>query len=112
MVETNFEPIADRNAYLDEALHLQAQLHAIDGLTILDSYTNFMLCRIEKTEARQLKQWLLQNHGMLIRDAANFHGLDNYYFRVAAQTNDEDEALIAAIKEFLSGKSRHFKKYW
>lgn len=112
LVENDFEPIADREAYLGEATHLQAQLAAIEGVTVLDSYTNFMLCRLEKTNARQLKQWLLENHGILIRDASNFHGLDDQYFRIAAQTHTENEALIAAIKEFLSGKSRHFTKYW
>lgn len=112
LIENNFEPIADREAYLDEADHLHAQLSAIDGLTVMDSYTNFMLCRIEKTPARQLKQWLLENHNMLIRDASNFHGLDDHYFRITAQSPAEDEALIEAIKEFLSGKSRHFTKYW
>ena len=49
---------------------------------------------------------------MLIRDASNFHGLDSRYFRVAAQSPAEDNALIEAIQEFLSGKSRHFTKYW
>ncbi len=112
LLESGFEPIADRDAYLDEAIHLQAQLAAIEGLTVQDSYTNFMLCRIEKTPARQLKQWLLQNHGILIRDAANFHGLDDHNFRVSAQRPEENEKLVAAIKEFLSGKSRHFNKYW
>jgi len=112
MIENDFEPIADRDAYLEEAVHLQAQLAAIEGLSVMDSYTNFMLCRIEKAEARQLKQWLLENHGILIRDASNFHGLDTHYFRVAAQKNSENEALVAAIEEFLSGKSRHFTKYW
>jgi threonine-phosphate decarboxylase len=112
MIENGFEPIADREAYLDEAAHLLAQLSAIEGLTVLDSHTNFMLCRIEKTDARQLKQWLLENYNILIRDASNFHGLDTHYFRVAAQSPAEDEALIEAIKEYLSGKSRHFKKYW
>lgn len=112
LIENHVDPIADRKAYLEEALHLQAQLAAIEGLTVLDSYTNFMLCRIEKVEARQLKRWLLENHGMLIRDASNYHGLDDHYFRISAQSPAEDEALIAAIKEFLSGKSRHFSKYW
>ena len=112
MIETDFEPITNRDAYLDEAEHLHAQLSAIEGLSVLDSYTNFMLCRIEKAEARQLKRWLLENHGILIRDASNYHGLDDHYFRVAAQTSLENEALVAAIKEFLSGKSRHFNKYW
>jgi hypothetical protein len=101
-----------REGYLDEAAHLLAQLSAIEGLTVLDSHTNFMLCRIEKTDARQLKQWLLENYNILIRDASNFHGLDTHYFRVAAQSPAEDEALSEAIKEYLSGKSRHFKKYW
>ena len=112
IVENGFEPIADREAYLKEAVHLQAQFAAIDGISVMDSHTNFMLCRIEKAEARQLKQWLLENHGILIRDASNFHGLDDHYFRVAAQLPAENEALIAAVKEFLSGKSRHFTKYW
>ena len=112
IVENGFEPIADREAYLKEAVHLQAQFAAIDGISVMDSHTNFMLCRIEKAEARQLKQWLLENHGILIRDASNFHGLDDHYFRVAAQLPAENEALIAAVKEFLSGKSRHFMKYW
>lgn len=112
MIENDFDPITNRDALLDEAAHLQAQLAAIDGITVMDTCTNFMLCRIEKTEARQLKQWLLENHGILIRDAANFHGLDDHYFRIATQSPTENEALIAAIQEFLSGKSRHFTKYW
>ena len=111
-LENDFEPIADREAYLDEAARLQASLAAIEGITVMDSHTNFMLCRLDNGEARQLKQWLLENHGMLIRDASNFHGLDSRYFRVAAQSRDEDNALIEAIQEFLSGKSRHFTKYW
>jgi threonine-phosphate decarboxylase len=111
-LENDFEPIADREAYLDEAARLQTSLAAIEGITVMDSHTNFMLCRLDNGEARQLKQWLLENHGMLIRDASNFHGLDSRYFRVAAQSRDEDNALIEAIQEFLSGKSRHFTKYW
>ena len=44
----------------------------------------------------------MANHGILIRDASNFHGLDIHCFRVAAQTPEENDALIAAIKEFKS----------
>ena len=112
LIENDIEPITNRDAYLDEAVHLHARLSAIEGISVMDSYTNFMLCRLETTEARKLKQWLLENHGILIRDASNFHGLDAQYFRVAAQTPPENEALVSAIQEFLSGKSRHFKKYW
>ena len=50
----------------------------------------------------ELKNWLLKHHGILIRDASNFHGLDDHCFRVAAQTPEENDALIAAIKSFTS----------
>lgn len=112
MVTTGFDPIVNREGLLDEAVRLQARLSSIQGISVQDTYTNFMLCRLENGDARSLKEWLMKNHGILIRDASNFHGLDNRYFRIAAQTIAEDDALISAITEYVSGKSRHFTKYW
>lgn len=112
MLTTGFEPIVSREALLDEALRLQTRLSSVEGVSVQDTKTNFMLCRLETGDARSLKDWLMKNHGMLIRDASNFHGLDNRYFRIAAQTEAEDDALVNAIQEYLSGKSRHFTKYW
>lgn len=112
LLESGFKPIADRRAYLKEAQRLQLRLRVLEGLRVLDSRATFMLCYLENGEARTLKQWLIDNHGILIRDASNFRGLDGRYFRVAAQTAEEDDLLADAIGEFLRGKSRHFKKYW
>jgi threonine-phosphate decarboxylase len=111
-VENHFKPIADRRVYLDEARRLQNQLMGIDGVTVLDSQSTFMLCRLENGEAAVLKKWLMDNYGILIRDASNFRGLDRRFFRVAAQSEAEDDVLVSAVKEFLSGTSRHFKRYW
>ena len=41
---------------------------------------------------------------MLIRDASNFQGLGRGHFRVAAQSAEENDELVAAIKEFLEGR--------
>jgi threonine-phosphate decarboxylase len=112
LLESDFEPISNRKAYLEEAQRLHAELSALDGLSVQESDTNFMLCHLDNGEARQLKQWLMENHGILIRDASNFHGLDRSYFRVAAQSASEDDELVSAISEYLSGKSRHFTKFW
>jgi len=112
MLESGFEPFVDREAYLAEAQRLHTRLSALDGVTLLESQSTFMLGRLDNGDARQLKQWLLTNHGLLIRDASNFRGLDNRYFRVAAQSPAEDDQLVESIGEYLSGKSRHFKKYW
>jgi threonine-phosphate decarboxylase len=38
---------------------------------------------------------------MLIRDASNFKGLTPQHFRVAAQTPDENDALVEAIADFV-----------
>ena len=68
---------------------------------LMDSDTNFMLCYLEHGTSAHLKQWLIDNYGILIRDASNFHGLDNRCFRVSAQTVKENEALIDSLKEYL-----------
>lgn len=74
------------------------------GITTFDSQTNFMLCRLPYGTAKELKKYLIEKHGILIRDASNFHGLDEQYFRVAAQTNGENEILIKGIESWL----RHY----
>ena len=99
--QNQFEPIADREAYLAEAQRLHSQLSQIPGLMLMDSDANFMLAYSEQAEARSLKSWLIDRYGILIRDASNFHGLDSHCFRVSAQTPEEDDILLSAIGEFM-----------
>ena len=100
VLENYFSPVADMKAYLEEAARLHGELNATKGLMLMDSDTNFMLAYIEHGTAAQLKRWLLANYGILIRDASNFHGLDNRCFRVSAQTPRENNVLIAALREY------------
>jgi len=100
VLENHFSPVADMKAYLEEAARLHDELNATKGLMLMDSDTNFMLAYIEHGTAAQLKRWLLANYGILIRDASNFHGLDNRCFRVSAQTPRENNVLIAALREY------------
>lgn len=93
-----------RRGLLAEAQRLRRELGAISGLTVFDTNTNFMLCRLERSSAAWLKRYLAERHGLLIRDASNFSGLDSRYFRVAAQTKEADNALVAAIKEYVGGQ--------
>jgi len=83
---------------LKEARRLREELDSIDGVTAFDTRTNFMLCRLDSGTAASLKDYLVKRHGLLIRDAANFAGLDSRYFRVAAQSADADSQLACAIK--------------
>ncbi|MBD5370217.1 MAG: aminotransferase class I/II-fold pyridoxal phosphate-dependent enzyme [Bacteroides sp.] len=71
------------------------------GIHCFPTDCNFMLCRLPKGRARDLKEWLALRHGLLIRDASNFEGLSEEYFRVAAQRPDANDELTDRIKEWI-----------
>jgi len=84
--------------YLKETNRFREELKQIKDLKVYATDTHFFLCRSEKITAASLKLWLVENYGILIRDAANFRGLDKYYFRIATQSPDENNLLVEAIK--------------
>jgi len=60
-----------------------------------------MLVNIERGNAHVLKKWLIARYGILVREATNFRGLDNHYFRVSARTPEDDDRLVEALKTYL-----------
>ena len=103
LIKNDPKVIPDIEGYIAEAQRLRDELQAIDGIMVMDTKTHYMLVNIDWTTSLELKNWLIENHGILIRDASNFHGLDAHCFRVAAQSPEENNALINAIKEFKDG---------
>ena len=89
------------DTYLAEAQRLRNNLDQIDGIMTLPTATNFMLVRVSGLTAAELKDRLAIRHKMLIRNASNFEGLDEHWFRVAAQTEEENDLLVEAIKDCL-----------
>lgn len=104
LVEHDPQMLPDMKAYIAEAQRLKAELEAIDGLMVMDTQTHYMLVNIDWSNVLELKNWLVEHHGILIRDASNFHGLDDHCFRVAAQTPEENDALLSAIKAYQQEK--------
>ena len=92
----------DLDALLAETQRLRSALDALPGVSIRPTQTHFMLAALEKGRACDLKDTLARRHGLLIRDASNFEGLDETYFRIATQTPAENDSLVAAIAEWLS----------
>lgn len=92
---------------LNEAMRLRDMLQSIDGIMTYETHTNFILCQFESDQhtAARLKYYLAVEHHMLIRDASNFRGLTPRHFRVAAQTRYENDALVAAIRQYLEDNS-------
>jgi threonine-phosphate decarboxylase len=48
--------------------------------------------------AFELKEFLVNEFGILIRDASNFKELDKSYFRIAIQKPEMNKLLIEGIK--------------
>ena len=68
---------------------------------MFESKSSFMLGMLENATSAELKQYLIDEHGILIRDCSDFEGLGNQFFRVTAQQPWENNQLITAIEAFL-----------
>ena len=100
LLKHNPQILPDMEEYLAEAQRLRNELQTIEGILVMETQTNYMLVNIDWATSLNLKNWLVEQHGILIRDASNFHSLDSHCFRVAAQTPEENDALVNAIKEY------------
>lgn len=101
LLEHGQPAIPNLTTYLEETERLRQALRNIEGIRVFETKTNYMLCEISPTAASKLKDYLIHEHGILIRDCSNFYGLSNHFFRVSAQKPEENDALIEAIKEFM-----------
>ena len=104
LIENDPKVLPDLKEYLDEAQRVKQELSEIEGLMVMDTQTHYMLANIDWATSLELKNWLIEKHGILIRDASNFHSLDDHCFRIAAQTPEENDALISAIKAYREEK--------
>lgn len=94
----------DPAALRGEIARLTAMLRSAE-VEVCPTDANFALCRLPRgLAAADLKEYLAACHGILIRDASNFAGLDRSYFRIAAQTPAEGDALVAAVEQWISSQ--------
>lgn len=70
------------------------------ALKIHQSTTHFFLAETLKNDAVKLKQFLIEKHGLLIRDASNFRDLTKQHFRVATLSPEKNNLLIDALTEW------------
>lgn len=85
---------------LSDTLDLMNSLQQIENIEVYPTTTNFFLCQTKVKTAAALKKHLLNAHQLLIRDASNFKGLSPHYFRIAAQTPEQNQLLIDAIRQW------------
>lgn len=76
-------------------------LTELPGVRVYPGAANYLLVRLDGgLTAAGLQERLLPER-ILIRDCANFAGLDGRFFRVAVRSREENERLLAALRGFM-----------
>ncbi|MCW3807022.1 pyridoxal phosphate-dependent aminotransferase [Plebeiibacterium marinum] len=92
------------SASIDELLNhsseLQSKINQLTNFSVISSRCNYFLVKLAKGKASELKEYLIDKHGLLIRDASNFRGLTDKYFRVATNGNEKDLLLLNALEQW------------
>ncbi len=101
LLDHESEYFVDYGELHEETQRLEESMHKM-GIRVQPSDCNFILAVLPDRTASQLKEWLIEKRGILIRDASNFEGLTPRHFRIAAQTKEENNKLIDALKEWIS----------
>ncbi|MBJ6725418.1 threonine-phosphate decarboxylase CobD [Geomesophilobacter sediminis] len=82
-----------------ERSRMAAAIDALGWARTFSSAANYLLVELRNgMTAAALKERLLR-HGLMIRDCANFHGLDARFFRVAVRLKEENDRLLVALAE-------------
>jgi threonine-phosphate decarboxylase len=82
-------------------MQFQKEMGKIKKLKVFPSECNFFMVQSLLGPACELKNFLIEEYGILIRDASNFKELDQSFFRVAVQKPDMNRLLIKGIKYWL-----------
>ncbi len=90
-----------RTLFAAEKPYLIGELRSL-GVPVLRGDANYLLL----SGVPGLYEGLL-NKGILVRDCANYRGLERGDVRIAVRTHEENAALIAAIREVLDAEDRH-----
>lgn len=78
------------------------QLQQLEGFTFYDACAPFILGQVHRGSAALLKAFLLDEAGILIRNASNFRGLSDRYFRIGVRSDGDNQKLLQALKKWNS----------
>lgn len=86
---------------IEETTIFKKQLSELEGIKVCESNTSYFLVELLNKTAKELKEYLIVKHQILIRDATNFKGLDGEYIRLSTQSKAANNKLIQVLKEWI-----------
>jgi len=88
----------DLDELLQETKAFKSQLNSLSGFTVVEGESTYFLLAVAHGTATELKKYLANNYGVLVRDATNFTGIKGEFIRVSIQTPLANKALIKALE--------------
>jgi threonine-phosphate decarboxylase len=91
-----------RTLIAQERQFLFDRLTSLPGLTPFPSTVNYLLVKRNRpgATAASLREQML-GHRIMLRDASNFRGLDERFFRIAVRGREENSRLLTALEKCL-----------
>ncbi len=93
--------LLDKKILTRYSKQLQKNLNSIPNINVLEADCNYFLAETKHKTAAELKEYLAKNHGLLIRDASNFKSLSSGHFRIAIQSEQNNNLLVQALKQWM-----------
>ncbi len=95
--QASFALVAEDRRYMTE------RLATVPGLTIYPSRANFLFIELPNgVSGRTLRDRLLKNHGVMVRECSNKIGSTEQYLRLAVQGRVAVDVLVPALHEELT----------
>jgi threonine-phosphate decarboxylase len=89
-----------KESLLQDTFHLWEGIRKMPEFKVTPTHTHFFLFETLTGTAAALKAWLMEQHGILIRDASNFYGLEQGHCRVACRSTNDNKLLTTALRQW------------
>ena len=93
---------ATRKLVREERAFMQGRLSAMHGIRVLNGAANFLLLDVHGTgHSSSAIAEALRQHGILVRDCANYESLDAGWLRVAVRKHEENVKFLEQLEAIL-----------
>ena len=93
-----------RDYLTTERPRVERELATISAIRVIPAQTNFLLCQLScGLTAEELAARLLESR-IMIRNCANFTGLDNAFFRISLQSRQQNDFFLARLREQMTDR--------
>lgn len=90
------------DAISEERSRFIKRLSEIEEIKVFPSEANYVLCRLNGIKAGELTVSLLEKYNIFIKDLSSKKGFESGgYIRLAVRNKEDNDALIAALKDIL-----------